>query len=92
MHKDRPMDGTAVKSSQYSHIIDNEARITEQPQPQKPSYDLYAGNLCETISKAELAMYLTSTPIPHFLNDTSHPASQIFTTEMSEYDAKSGMI
>ena len=37
-------------------------------------------------------LYLTSTPIPHFVNDTSYPASHSFTTEMSEYDAKSGMI
>ena len=39
-----------------------------------------------------LPMYLTSTPIPHFLNDTSHPALHSFTTKMSEYDAKLGMI
>ena len=39
-----------------------------------------------------LTLYRTSTPIPHFVNDNSHPASQSFTTEMSEYDAKSGMI
>ena len=37
-------------------------------------------------------LYLTFTSIPHFVNDTSHPASQSFTTEMSEYDANSGMI
>ena len=37
-------------------------------------------------------LYQTSTPIPHFVNDTSHPTSQSFTTEVSEYDAKSGMI
>ena len=39
-----------------------------------------------------LPLYLTSTPIPHFVNDTSHRDSQSFTTKMSEYDAKSGMI
>ena len=27
-----------------------------------------------------LSMYLTSTPIPNFVNATSHPASHIFTT------------
>ena len=37
-------------------------------------------------------LYRTSTPIPHFVNETSHPDSQSFTTEMSEYDAKSEMI
>ena len=36
--------------------------------------------------------YLISTPIPNLVNDTSHPASQNFTTEISEYDASPGII
>ena len=37
-----------------------------------------------------LPLYLTSTPIPNLVNDTSHPASHSFTTEISECDANPG--
>ena len=34
--------------------------------------------------------YRTSTPIPNFVNATSHPALHSFTTEIREYEAKPG--
>ena len=36
-------------------------------------------------------LYRTSTPMPHFVNETSHPASHNFTTDISECDASPGM-
>ena len=38
-----------------------------------------------------LPLYLTSTPIPHFVSETSHPALHNFTTDISECDASPGM-
>ena len=41
-------------------------------------------------SSTNCPRYRTSTPIPKFVNDTSHPASHSFTTEIREYDANPG--
>ena len=39
-----------------------------------------------------LPLYLPSTPIPDFVNDTSYPALHSFTTEIRECDANPGNI
>ena len=39
-----------------------------------------------------LPLYLTSTPMPYLVNDTSHTALHNFTTEMSEYLSNPGRI
>jgi hypothetical protein len=39
-----------------------------------------------------LPLYLTSTPIPHFVNETSYPALHNFTTDINECDASPGMM
>ena len=43
-------------------------------------------------SSTSCPRYRISTPIPNLVNETSHPASHSFTTEMSEYEARPGMM
>ena len=41
-------------------------------------------------SSTSYPWYRTSTAIPNFVNDTSHPASHSFMTEIREYDVDPG--